>query len=132
VTLPTFRTYRDDVDGIFVLALEGELDIATAAQLKRELDEIINAMPGPVVVDLTALTFLDSSGAAVLLDVARRLTRAQRMFALACPDGAPRQALEMMRLTNDLHVVDDRELAEEAVRVARSAGRPWFVASGRR
>ncbi len=52
-------------DGV-VLALRGELDLATAPELQRRLLELI-ARPVPALtVDLARLTFLDSSGLGVL------------------------------------------------------------------
>src|SRR5215217_6776793 len=53
-----------------VLALEGELDLAGAATLERELDGLDE---GPVVVDLRELAFIDSSGLRALVLAARRL-----------------------------------------------------------
>jgi anti-anti-sigma factor len=42
------------------LVLSGELDIATIQELQDKIDEIM--VPGqPIVLDLTSLTFLDSS-----------------------------------------------------------------------
>ena len=53
------------VDGCRVLVLEGELDAAQAPTLTEALDHGTDGLP--VIVDLTALTFLDSSGIHALL-----------------------------------------------------------------
>jgi anti-sigma B factor antagonist len=53
-----------------VVALSGDLDIATAPSLRAELSEV-NARGGDVVVDLRGLRFIDSTGLGVLV-AARR------------------------------------------------------------
>ena len=53
-----------------VLALEGELDLAGAATLERELAQHDE---GPVVVDLRGLSFMDSSGLRALVVAERRI-----------------------------------------------------------
>ena len=59
------------IDERAVVAVRGELDIATAPVLTGEVDRVLGrAIPG-ITVDLGSVTFLDSSGVAALLDVRR-------------------------------------------------------------
>lgn len=44
------------------IAPRGEIDIATVGQLKRELGELVEAGFTRVVIDLRAVTFMDSTG----------------------------------------------------------------------
>jgi anti-sigma B factor antagonist len=57
-----------------VLAVEGEVDTLTAPRLEADLDEALHTATnaGTVVADLTGVTFLSSSGLAVLIQAARR------------------------------------------------------------
>jgi anti-sigma B factor antagonist len=55
-----------------VVHLEGELDLATAPALAEALNGL-DASGGPVVVDLTDVGFLDSSGLSTLLQARQRL-----------------------------------------------------------
>src|SRR3712207_8380263 len=48
------------------LVLTGEVDCSTAPQLRRALDEAFAGQPREVVVDLEAVTFLDSGGLSTL------------------------------------------------------------------
>jgi anti-anti-sigma factor len=50
-----------------VLALCGELDIASAPGLERALDEFGASIPRRLVIDLTDVTFMDSTGLRALL-----------------------------------------------------------------
>lgn len=56
-----------------VLALAGDLDIASAPALKRHLDDAATTGSGRVVVDLSEVEFLDSTGLRVLLTARQRL-----------------------------------------------------------
>jgi anti-anti-sigma factor len=58
VSRPGKFTVRSDSTGTLVLT--GELDLATIQQLQDKIDEVV--VPGqPIVLDLAALAFLDSS-----------------------------------------------------------------------
>jgi anti-sigma B factor antagonist len=66
-----------------VVAVSGELDVATAAELEKELvDAEAEADTSRLIVDLTATTFLDSTGLKVVARVARR---AAHQVTLVCP-----------------------------------------------
>ena len=65
------------------LTLRGELDLGSAGRLERALDE----HSGPVLLDLTALTFMDSTGIRVLLEASETSARAGRALAMVPPAG---------------------------------------------
>ena len=56
-----------DASGAYVVKLLGEIDISNAALLGLALDRMIAETDGPIVIDLSALGFMDSSGIAMLL-----------------------------------------------------------------
>jgi anti-anti-sigma factor len=70
------------------VALRGELDLATAGHLETALSEASR----PVVLDLTRLTFMDSTGVRVLLEAAERSPGALRIIPPA--DGDARLTIE--------------------------------------
>lgn len=57
-------------DGELVVALAGELDLASLPAVASPLDELLSRQPQPVVLELGELSFLDSSGVAVLVRIA--------------------------------------------------------------
>jgi anti-anti-sigma factor len=63
----------------------GELDIATADMAVRFVTRLIDRHPGPVVVDLAALSFCDARGLSALLRMASYAERAGHSFRLASP-----------------------------------------------
>jgi anti-anti-sigma factor len=55
------------VDGAVRVSLQGELDLASARRLEEHFATIDEHPPARVVVDLSSLAFIDSSGLRVLL-----------------------------------------------------------------
>lgn len=55
------------------IAVQGEIDIASAPELRRRLEALIKDHPGDLIeVDFAAVTFVDSSGLGALLTAQRR------------------------------------------------------------
>jgi len=63
MTTPLTLSTSRRPDGSLVLTADGEIDMSNASQLG---DALVQAGTGPVVVDLTAVGYLDSAGLTVL------------------------------------------------------------------
>jgi anti-sigma B factor antagonist len=81
-----------------VLRPSGELDLATVEPLRRELQELLAAEPEELVIDLTAVTFLDSSGIAVLSSALKSQRARDADMALVNPQPIVARALELVGL----------------------------------
>jgi anti-sigma B factor antagonist len=55
------------------LRIEGEVDVATAPQLRAALNELIDRGAQRIILDLGAVAFVDSSGLGVLVGAFRKL-----------------------------------------------------------
>jgi anti-sigma B factor antagonist len=66
-----------------VISIAGELDLATAPQLKWRLVDALEAGRGAIVVDLGDVTFMDSTALGVLVGVRRGLDVGARL-AIVC------------------------------------------------
>jgi anti-anti-sigma factor len=66
-----------------VLAVSGELDLATSPLLEAELD-LVNAQAdaGPLILDLRELEFMDSTGLSILVRTHQRALQAGRDFGV--------------------------------------------------
>ena len=74
--------------GLRIINITGEVDAATAPLLQAEFELAINGV-GPVIVDLCATSFMDSSGQFALLVFRQRLLDRDRRLVFCCwPDGA--------------------------------------------
>jgi anti-anti-sigma factor len=63
---------------------------------------------GPVVLDLTETTFIDSAGISTLLNGLRRLTRLRRKLVVICPPGPARRVFDLLGLVGTFEIVDSR------------------------
>jgi anti-anti-sigma factor len=105
VALPRFSLTVRILDlGFREVRVEGELDLAVADQLKRAID---GAVGGPVLVDLSGCSFIDSTGIAVVL-LARR--DGERV-AIHSPSEQVLRILSQVGLTGDGVVFGGREEA---------------------
>ncbi|CAL9524271.1 hypothetical protein SUDANB121_03917 [Nocardiopsis dassonvillei] len=86
-------------DGATVVTLGGELDIATAETAYAAIAAA--AVQGCVVVDLSAVDFIDASGVNAFINAMRVTTRERHHLALACP---PRQLSRIFDVL-DLHAL---------------------------
>ena len=111
---------RSRVDGFELLTVEGELDIATAPRMISALNEAIAEMAAPLVVDLTDVMFMDSTGLALLMNARRRVVRAGHGFAIICPKGPIARVFEIADMVQSLRVCPDQESARAAA-TSRSA-----------
>jgi anti-sigma B factor antagonist len=78
--MDSFSVHTERADGILRITPSGELDIATAPILERELDVARSEHPtAMIVVDLTKLDFIDSTGLRLLLVTQAACAEADRL-----------------------------------------------------
>lgn len=78
-------TIDDHLDGDrAVLAVTGEVDVYTAPTLREHILTAINEGATTVVVDLSAVSFMDSTGLGVLVGALKRLRQAEGRLVVVC------------------------------------------------
>lgn len=109
-------------DDLLVLSLDGELDIYTVGGFRQESDKID---PGAtqVVVDLTDVSLLDSSGLGALVSLLNRARAAGGLLGVICPQRHLRRVFEITGLRRAFVFGDDLDgvraaLAEAATSAA--------------
>jgi anti-sigma B factor antagonist len=94
-----------DVRGV-VLALSGELDLSSAPELEQALTE---AKPEPgrrLLLDLSQLSFMDSTGVSVLVRAKQDAGANGWLIAVRSPTGQVRRLLELVGLLERLEIED--------------------------
>jgi anti-anti-sigma factor len=86
---------RSEQAGTPVLAVSGEIDLASAGRFAQELALLVGEEHDTARVDLSAVTFLDSSGVRELLAANRQAAANGRQLLLANPSAACRRVLEI-------------------------------------
>jgi anti-sigma B factor antagonist len=100
-------------DGRVVVYLAGELDLYNAPEVRQALIESSAGKPSRMVVDLSAVVFIDSTALGVLVEARARL--GPGAFVLAAPGRETRRALEISGLDRHFAVRDsvDEALATD-------------------
>jgi anti-anti-sigma factor len=90
-------------------ALRGEVDLAAVEQIQPDLMGVIAHDRHHLLVDCSALTFIDSSGIAMLLEADRELEADGRHLLIVNVPEVSRRVFEVLGLTKLLR--DDRQIA---------------------
>lgn len=101
-------------DGWAVLAVGGEVDVATAPRLREQLIALVNQGSHRIVVDLTAVDFLDSTGLGVLVGALKRVRTHDGDLALVCDEPRILKVFEITGLTKVFAMYADVDQAVAA------------------
>lgn len=94
----TIDISTDERTGTHVYKLRGSLDLATAPSVRAALVEAAGAGKHDIVVDLTKLEFLDSTGLGALIGAHRRAIESGGAVRLAVGEGAIARLLNITGL----------------------------------
>ncbi|HWD84447.1 MAG TPA: STAS domain-containing protein [Solirubrobacteraceae bacterium] len=106
----------ESADGVAVLALSGELDIARTPRLRVAINEVLRAHPAALVIDLCQVSFADSTALALLLNAQRRATEQGTPLRLACNVATTLELLSLTRLDREFEIHRSRRSAIRASR----------------
>jgi anti-anti-sigma factor len=81
--------------GIHVVELEGELDLSVSGDLERQLLAVVRRAPEHICIDLTRITYLDSSSVRALLRAAEAATDDGKKLRVGGASGVSRRVLEL-------------------------------------
>lgn len=93
--------------GAVHIRLRGELDLSTVDKVEDELRRVEEKDPGVVVLDLSGLTFLDSTGLRMIVTADQRADRANRRLAIVRGPEIVQRVFTITRLDERLDMVDD-------------------------
>lgn len=124
-------------NGACLLRIAGELDVATADALADRVATAVRAVPGPVLVDLSGLTFVDARGARALDALIRSPPDGRVAAVRSCPL-CIRHMLDVFGLSLDSPLAEDEAaqptattaLADRLRRTRRHAAESRLDASG--
>jgi stage II sporulation protein AA (anti-sigma F factor antagonist) len=110
-----FKVRSEQQDGVFVIAVEGELDMNTATDLERELEGPLGAARSPLLIDLSACEFIDSTGIALIVRSWQALD-GDGQFALCGVGNQVKRVLDITGLEETIPTHPSREQALERLR----------------
>ena len=114
-----FDLTEDDIDPTtLVIAVKGEIHSTTAPEFSERLNDAIAGGATAVVLDLTEVEFIDSTGLSVLLNGLRRITRAGGRMVIACANPTVLRLFEITRLDSTFEILASCDEAIQRVRQA--------------
>lgn len=94
-----------------VVALEGEIDLHRSASVREQLDPHIAAKASKLIVDLSGVTYIDSSGLAVFIEAMQRVMAYGGAFALCGLRESVQHIFSIARLDQVFRIFPDQAAA---------------------
>ena len=91
------RTVHDGEASTVIVT--GEIDLSTSTRVNRELDDALDLGPSRLRLDLSGVSFMDTSGVAVLLKARRRALERDCRFSVSSSSPTITRLLEVTGLT---------------------------------
>jgi anti-anti-sigma factor len=98
---------REDRPAGRTLLVSGEIDLVTAPRFRAQLEALIAEAHSPAFVDLSGVTFFDSSGLAALLAARRAAERTDVTLVLVNPSPLTERVLEITGVDELFEICDD-------------------------
>ena len=103
--------HLEDISGGVVVRPVGEIDLSCASLLRQHLSQVQARKPGRLVIDLSAVPYMDSSGVATLVEAMQVARRNGSKLVLAALLDKVRSIFEIARLDMVFKIVDTVEQA---------------------
>jgi anti-sigma B factor antagonist len=108
--------------GVSTVIVGGEVDLATAPELKEVLTGVIDGGARFVLVDLSKATFIDSTTLGVLMGAVKRVRPDGGEIAIACNDQNIRKIFEITLLDRVFAIFDTPDEGAEHLRRGAEGG----------
>jgi anti-sigma B factor antagonist len=109
---PRFELDDERSDGgAHVINVRGEIHMSTAPGLQRGLTEAIEGGHKAIVLDLSGVEFIDSTGLSVLLNGLRQVNAQQGRLALVCANPTVLRLFEITSLDKTFDIFSGRSAA---------------------
>jgi anti-sigma B factor antagonist len=98
VVAEEMRVEQEVRDGSVILSPEGDVDLSASPSLRTRLHEALNNKPDRLVIDLSRVDYMDSSGVATLVESLQIARRGSTTLVLANLRDRVRSVFEIARL----------------------------------
>lgn len=105
-TVTILEVESEERDGLVHVGLKGELDLSTVGKVDDELKRVEATRPPVIVLDLSRLTFLDSTGLRTVITAAERAKQDDRRLVVVRGPLAVDRVFSITRLEDRLEMVD--------------------------
>lgn len=88
-----------------VVAVSGEVDVATAPSFRQSATEVLDSGVTKLIIDMTPIDFIDSSGLGVLIGVRKRVEDINGELVLVAPQRQVNRLFDITGLTDVFTIV---------------------------
>ncbi len=110
--VPHFQLDEDSSDaGVHIISVSGEIHVSTVPQFSQRLTSAIESGKTAIVLDMTGVEFIDSTGLSVLLNGLRLVNQKRGGLALVCSNPTVLRLFQVTNLDDTFDIFDDRAKA---------------------
>jgi stage II sporulation protein AA (anti-sigma F factor antagonist) len=106
LTPAPFKVRSEQSQGVFVIQVEGELDMNTAVELEHQLEAPLSAPDASLLIDLSRCEFIDSTGIALIVKAWQAI---EDRFSLCGVDNQVKRVLDITGLESTIPTDASRE-----------------------
>jgi anti-sigma B factor antagonist len=108
------KTNQND-NGVATLLIEGDIDMSSSTQVRTHLTELFDKNQKAIVVDLSKVPYIDSSGIATLVEGLQWSHANSTKFRLTCLTPMVKDVFEIARLLTVFEVFESNEEALKGI-----------------
>lgn len=97
--------------GLMICHIDGEIDINTSPDLKKAFDKLISKKTPKIVINLTKVTYVDSSGLATLVGILKDMRSYGGKMRLASMSSKIKSLFEITKLDKLFEIMANEEEA---------------------
>lgn len=101
----------DPKKDIMVCYIDGDIDINSSPMIKKSFDKLISQKSTKIVINLSKVTYVDSSGLATLVEIFKNMKSYGGRMRLACMSSKIRSLFEITKLEKLFEILADEETA---------------------
>jgi anti-sigma B factor antagonist len=101
----------ENKSGLTVCCVDGEIDINTSPSIKKSFDRLIAAKTPKIVVNLSRVTYVDSSGLATLVEILKNMKSYGGRLRLTNLSSKVKSLFEITKLEKLFDIVSDEQEA---------------------
>jgi anti-sigma B factor antagonist len=102
---------EERINDIYLLVLGGRIDATCSGLLKNTVSAMIDEQKIKILIDLSAVDFIDSSGLGMLVTCLRSATKAGGALKITSLQDSPKNLFETTRLDRVFEIFEDRDTA---------------------
>lgn len=108
---PRFEIEEESAGGAHLIGVHGEIHVSTVPAFSKRLTSAIESGKTVIVLDLSGVVFIDSTGLSVLLAGLRRVHQLEGRMAIVCASPTVLRLFEITKLDSTFDIFDDRPSA---------------------